>query len=72
MSDPRDNNLRKQKDDSLKFLRQIAEENSANISNDLFENIYDTVMKNSPDSSINLNKEIEKIISNEITQNEDQ
>ena len=72
MSDPRDNNLRRQKDDSLKFLRQIAEENSANISNDLFENIYDTVMKYSPDSSINLNKEIEKIISNEITQNEDQ
>ena len=58
MSDPTDNNLMRQKNDSLKFLKQIAEEKSLNISDDLFENIYDTVIKTNPDSYLNITQEL--------------
>ena len=66
MPNPVDNNLKKQRSDSLKFLKQVAKEKSANISDELFEKIYDVVLKHNPDSSMNLNKEIEKLISNEL------
>ena len=66
MPDPVDNNLKKQRSDSLKFLKQVAKEKSANISDELFEKIYDVVLKHNPDSSIKLSKEIEKLISNEL------
>ena len=71
MSDHIDNNLKRQKDDSLKFLKQVAKENSTDISDDLLEKIYDLVLKANPDASINLNKELEKLISNELENNED-
>ena len=66
MSNSVENNLKKQKDDSLKFLKQIAKEKSANISDGLFENIYDVVFKHNSDSSKDLSKEIGKLISNEL------
>ena len=66
MPNPVDNNLKKQRCDSLKFLKQVAKEKSADISDDLFEEIYDVVLKHNPDSSVNLSKEIEKLISNEL------
>ena len=72
MPNPVENNLKRQKDDSLKFLKQVAKENSTNISDDLLEKIYDLVLKANPDASINLNKELEKLISNELEKNEDQ
>jgi len=66
MPNPVDNNLKKQRSDSLKFLKQVAKEKSANISDEFFEKIYDVVLKHNPDSSMILNKEIEKLISNEL------
>ena len=71
MNDSVDNNLKQQKDDSLKFLREVAKENSANISDDLLENIYNAVMKATPDGKVNLNKELEKLITDEVEGNED-
>ena len=64
MSNSVENNLKKQKDDSLKFLKQIAKEKSANISDELFENICDVAFKHNSDSSKDLSKEIGKLISN--------
>ena len=66
MSNSVENNLKKQKDDSLTFLKQIAKEKSANISDGLFENIYDVVFNHYSDSSKDLSKEIWKLISNEL------
>ena len=72
MPNPVENNLKRQKDDSLKFLKQVAKEKSANLSDELLEKIYDVVLEHNPDSSTNLSKEIEKLISNELEKYEDQ
>ena len=41
MPNPVENNLKRQKSDSLKFLKQVAKEKSANLSDEFFEKIYD-------------------------------
>ena len=66
MSNSVENNLKKQKDDSLKFLKQIAKEKYTNISDELFEKIYDVVFKHNSDSSKDLSEEIGKLIQNEL------
>ncbi len=70
MSDSRENNLKKQKDDSIKFLKQVAEQNSVSASDELLEKIYNAAMKTKPDSKLNLNKEIEKLIVDEVEEDE--
>ena len=70
MSDSRENNLKKQKDDSIKFLKQVAEQNSVSASDELLEKIYSAAMNTKPDSKLNLNKEIEKLIVDEVEEDE--
>ena len=54
MSDSRENNLKKQEDDSIKFLKQVAEENSVSVSDELLQKIYNAAMNTKPDSKLNV------------------
>lgn len=64
MPDLVENNIKKQKDDALKF---ISQESGGKISKDLIEKIYDVVRESTTNQTIDVKNELKKIIEDEVS-----